>query len=196
MTIKFPCTYVVEVKSINGKMMISSTKNKVPAISSVARFDENLKFETELLYNKNTGKFERKDILLLLNLISNRRPDQMKLVGRICIDLSQVANTEHYSTLRGYKLEYCSVDAHITFKAKFMGKKLSTTAPDRFDRDSFSDYQSFIAGIHNSRDYGHKGLSKNHEDSEKTVDLGWKSARPLSRGKEDLGRNAIEEDHQ
>ena len=79
----------------------------------------------------------------------------MKLVGRIPIDLGQLANTEHYSTLRGYKLEYCSVDAHITFKGKFIGKKLSATAPERFDKDSFSDYQSFIAGIHNSRDYGH-----------------------------------------
>ena len=68
-------------------------------------------------------------MLLLLNLISNRRPDQMKLVGRIPIDLGQIANTEHYSTMRGYKLEYCSVDAHITFKGRFIGKKLSATAP-------------------------------------------------------------------
>lgn len=190
MVIKFPCSYLVELKSINGKLLIAATKNKVPAIDSVAKFNETLKFETELLFNKQVGEFQKKEVLLLLNLISNRRPEQMKLVGRIPIDLGQIANTEHYSTLRGYKLEYCSVDAHVIFKGKFMGKKLSTTPPERFDRDSFSDYQSFIAGIHNSRDYGHgkpysKGLA---EDPEKSAEISWKNRPSPSAPQESISQ--------
>jgi len=33
------------------------------------------------------------------------------------------------------------------FNIKLIGKRLSTTTPDNFDRDSFSDFQSFVAGI-------------------------------------------------
>ena len=55
MVIKFPCSYLVELKSINGKLLIAATKNKVPAIDSVAKFNETLKFETELLFNKQVG---------------------------------------------------------------------------------------------------------------------------------------------
>jgi len=31
------------------------------------------------------------------------------------------------------------------FKAKLFGKKTSENLPENFDRDSFSDYQSFLA---------------------------------------------------
>ena len=55
MTIKFPCSYQVEIKSINGKLLIAATKNKVPAMDSVSKFNENIKFETELLFNRNAN---------------------------------------------------------------------------------------------------------------------------------------------
>lgn len=89
----------------------------------------------------------RKDILLLLNLVSQRKPDQQKLVGRVVVDLGQAVQNGAYATGREYKLDYCSVSASVNFTIKFMGKKISSTAPENFDRDSFSDFQSFVAGI-------------------------------------------------
>ena len=74
-----------------------------------------------------------------MSLISNRRPDQQKLVGRMSINLSQVVNEGLYSTPHIYKLEYCSINAHVSFEAKFLGKKASNTPIDKFDHDSFTD---------------------------------------------------------
>ena len=129
MAIKFPCTYTVEIKSMNNKLTMATTKNKVSAVDSVAVFNEVLKFETELLYNPKLKQFVKKDVLVLLNLISTRKPDQQKLVGRVVIDLSQSIQSAIYSPPQQYKLEYCSVNANITFSIKFMGKKLSSTMP-------------------------------------------------------------------
>lgn len=129
MAIKFPCTYTVEIKSMNNKLTMATTKNKVSAVDSVAVFNEVLKFETELLYNPKLKQFVKKDVLVLLNLISTRKPDQQKLVGRVVIDLSQSIHSAIYSQPQQYKLEYCSVNANITFSIKFMGKKLSSTMP-------------------------------------------------------------------
>lgn len=129
MAIKFPCTYTVEIKSMNNKLTMATTKNKVSTVDSVAVFNEVLKFETELLYNPKLKQFVKKDVLVLLNLISTRKPDQQKLVGRVVIDLSQSIHSAIYSQPQQYKLEYCSVNANITFSIKFMGKKLSSTMP-------------------------------------------------------------------
>lgn len=49
MTIKFPCTFTIELKSTNGKIIYAMTKNKVAAVNSVASFNEILKFEAELM---------------------------------------------------------------------------------------------------------------------------------------------------
>lgn len=39
MAIKFPCTYTVEIKSMNNKLTMATTKNKVSAVDSVAVFN-------------------------------------------------------------------------------------------------------------------------------------------------------------
>lgn len=188
MAIKFPCTYTVEIKSMNNKLTMATTKNKVSAVDSVAVFNEVLKFETELLYNPKLKQFVKKDVLILLNLISTRKPDQQKLVGRVVIDLSQSIHSAIYSQPQQYKLEYCSVNANITFSIKFMGKKLSSTMPQNFDRDSFSDFQSFVAGIHKD---GGASKQRSFEESEKTVEMPWKA-----KNNEGFDRNKIiEESH-
>ena len=92
MDIKFPCTFEVLWKSMNGKILMASTKNKVSAIQSIASFNETLIFETDLLYNTQTHQYLKKDSLLMLNLMSKKRPDQQKLVGRITVDLAEIAN--------------------------------------------------------------------------------------------------------
>lgn len=60
MAIKFPCSYYVEIRSMNNKISIATTKNKVTAVNSVAVFNELIKFETELLFNKQAKLFIKK----------------------------------------------------------------------------------------------------------------------------------------
>lgn len=65
----------------------------------------------------------------MVNLISARRPDQQKLVGRITIDLLKVMKKEYYNELERHKLDYCSVNANVKFSMKFMGKRISNILP-------------------------------------------------------------------
>ena len=95
-----------------------------------------------------------------MSLLSNRRPDQPKLVGRLNIDLSQIINEGMYATPHIYKLEYCSINAHVSFDAKFLGKKMSNTPIEKFDHDSITDYQSFISGLHQSREYDYRNYDQ------------------------------------
>jgi len=60
MSIKFPCTYTVEIKSLNNKNTLATTKNKVSAINSVATFNEILHFETDVMYNPKSKQFIKK----------------------------------------------------------------------------------------------------------------------------------------
>lgn len=114
-----------------------------------------------------------------MSLISNRRPDQNKLVGRKAIDLAEIANEGRYATPHIYKLEYCSINAHVSFNAKYLSKKVSATPIDKFDHDSFTDYQSFISGLSVHRDRSNRSY-----DQEKTVEMGRKS-----RGDDNLEKN-------
>jgi hypothetical protein len=57
-----------------------------------------------LLYNIKSREFVKKDVLFLLNLISARRPDQQKLVGRVVVDLSQAIQASQYLQAKSYKL--------------------------------------------------------------------------------------------
>lgn len=57
MNIKFPCTFIIELKSLNAKTIYAMTKNKVPAVNSLATFNEVLKFETEMLFDSGKKEF-------------------------------------------------------------------------------------------------------------------------------------------
>lgn len=39
MAIKFPCTYTIEIKSMNNKITMAASKNKVSAVNSIAVFN-------------------------------------------------------------------------------------------------------------------------------------------------------------
>lgn len=84
----------------------------------------------------------------------------MKMVGRVTINLVDVIKGEMYSNLTNFKLDYCSVNVNIKLKASYLGKKLSHTPVENFDKDSFSDFQSFVAG------------SKFGRDADKTLEMG------------------------
>lgn len=47
---------------------------------------------TELIYDNSSKKFVKKETLLNLNLVSKSRQNQVKLVGRVTIDLAEIAN--------------------------------------------------------------------------------------------------------
>lgn len=49
---------------------------------------------------------------------------------------------------------------NVRFYAKFMGKKISHTLAENFDRDSFSDFQSFVGG---------SKIQKNDDETDKTL---------------------------
>ena len=64
-----------------------------------------------MVYDNPTKQFIKKDTVLNLNLISKSRQDQVKLIGRVNIDLAEIANKQEYLCSKAYKLSYCSVDA-------------------------------------------------------------------------------------
>lgn len=86
-----------------------------------------------MLYDTREKLYYKKQTLLTVNLLSKSRPDQVKLVGRVSVNLADIlnhnlnsdginsndnnSNNQHpYSTLTPYKLTYCSVNADIKFK--------------------------------------------------------------------------------
>jgi hypothetical protein len=187
MVVKFPCTYSVEVKSMNNKNTFAVTRQQVSAVNSVAVFNETLKFDAELLYNNKQRVFVKKDVLMLLNLVSLRRPEQQKLVGRITVDLSEAIQTHYFSQLQSYKLDYCSVNASVTFNMRFVGKRLSHTHPENFDADSLNEFEVFMAGLHKDSSLKQRKLVM--EESEKTLEMPWRS-----RGSSAVSRNKIIEE--
>lgn len=80
----------------------------------------------------------------MLNLISKKRPDQHKLVGRITVDLADIINEDKYFYAKSYKLDYCSVNGSLYFSAKLTEKKASATFAEKYDQDSFNDYNSLV----------------------------------------------------
>ncbi len=73
-----------------------------------------------MIYHRGQRQYLKKESLIHLNLISNSRPDQIKLVGRVVIDLAEIANKSVYASITTSKLMYCSVEAEVSFKAKFV----------------------------------------------------------------------------
>jgi len=70
-----------------------------------------------MLYNLKLQHYRKKDSIILVNLLSNSRPNDPKLVGRVEIDLASITNKNNMQELAEYPLKYCSVDGSITLKA-------------------------------------------------------------------------------
>ena len=54
----------------------------------------------------------------MVNLVSNSRPNEPKLVGRVSVDLANIANNSD-NDFKQHKLDYCSVEAWIKFRVCF-----------------------------------------------------------------------------
>lgn len=117
MNLRFPSLFFVEWKTINGKNAVTMVGRK-RAVNSLIELDEALNFTTEMLYHRAQKQYLKKESLIHLNLISHSRPDQVKLVGRVVVDLAEIANSRNFESVATCKLMYCSVDADISFRAK------------------------------------------------------------------------------
>ena len=76
-----------------------------------------------ILYDKVNKKYLKKESLLMINLISKSRPDQIKLVGRVVVDLADVLNANCFENMSTAQLEYCSVEATVNFSIKSVSVK-------------------------------------------------------------------------
>jgi acid phosphatase class B len=91
--LRFPSLFFVEWKSMNSKNSVAMIGRK-RAINSNIDLDETLLFTTEMIFHRGQGQYLKKESLIHLNLISSSRPDEVKLVGRVVIDLSNIANNK------------------------------------------------------------------------------------------------------
>jgi hypothetical protein len=78
-----------------------------------------------------------------VNLVSASRPDQVKLVGQLTFDLSEVVNITNKRIEGSRKLAYCSVDAELMFDVKVMEisrshKKLGDLDKSLFNIEAYS----------------------------------------------------------
>lgn len=85
--IRFPCRFTLEWKTANNRTSVASAEGKV-SVNSKVEFGEKLTFITEVLHDEKANWASKKDTLFMVNLTSNSKPDQVKLVGRIIIDLA------------------------------------------------------------------------------------------------------------
>ena len=88
-----------------------------------------------------------KETHLNLNLISKSRKDQMKLIGRVKMDLADLMSNDSYVKLKSYKLSYCSVDAELVLSAALTAKELTNMHPNHLDISSFRYSSSHLATI-------------------------------------------------
>ena len=73
-------------------------------------------FNTYMAYDKETKLYNRKETTLSLLLVSFRKLDEEKMVGRVSVDLADVLNNNSYGEPEKHKLAYCSVrDASLKF---------------------------------------------------------------------------------
>lgn len=92
-----------------------------------------------MLYDEDQNWYSKKDSLILLNLISKSKPDQVKLVGRIHLDLAEVINLNTYAEQKSYPLQFCSVDSNIAFTAKLIQGKASDKDIALIDKSEFGE---------------------------------------------------------
>ena len=126
-------------KNMTNKIFCRTLNDNVAPHDGVATFHENLSFQTYLLYDKNTAKYLRKETSLCLLLVSARKPDEEKLVGRVVVDLAQILNVSAFQELQDHKLAFCSIpNATLTFHIKCLFSNKTDVRPLDLDMDEFS----------------------------------------------------------
>lgn len=86
-SVRFPCSFFFELKTTNGKHHVASN-NRVKANNGVIAFQETVVLNVLMVYDLKQGRYKKKEAALLVSLLSNSRPNDPKLVGRVTLDLS------------------------------------------------------------------------------------------------------------
>jgi hypothetical protein len=84
-------------KNMTNKIFCRTVQDNIVPNNGLATFNETLSFQTYLLYDKNNAKYLRKETSLCLLLVSARKPDEEKLVGRVVVDLGQILNASAFT---------------------------------------------------------------------------------------------------
>lgn len=90
-SVRFPCSFFFELKTANGKHHVASN-HRVKANKGTIAFQETVVLNVLMVYDLKQEKYKKKEAVILVSLLSNSRPNDPKLVGRVTLDLSEVAN--------------------------------------------------------------------------------------------------------
>jgi hypothetical protein len=120
------------------------SSNRVKLIQGKLAFNETLTFTTLMVLDCKTDLYAKKESVIILNLLSNSRPNEPKLVGRVTLELSSVANQTAFQQVKQYPLEFCSVDATISFKV-ILKDSLPTNLPvSDLERSDYSEVEALV----------------------------------------------------
>ena len=62
-----------------------------------AEFGENLICQTYMMFNPKTNEYVPKLTSMCLDLVTERKPDEEKMVGRVAVNLAEILNSSAYS---------------------------------------------------------------------------------------------------
>jgi len=69
--------------------------------------------ESQMLLDDESNAFVEKETIIILNLISKSRPNTIKPIGRVTVDLGSVLNNGAFSIVEQNPLKYCPIKATI-----------------------------------------------------------------------------------
>lgn len=73
--------------------------------------DEKFEFSHYMVYDNELGRYKKTEIQIVVSLVSDNRGDEVKLVGRVRLDLNEFMIDNRGETLmREQELENCSVN--------------------------------------------------------------------------------------
>jgi hypothetical protein len=99
----------VSWRTSSNKLLARTTNDNVVIENNQAVFDEVLEICSFLRYDKTNDVYCKKETTLGVYLISKRKPDEEKLVGRVNVDLADVINNATFTLSESHPLSFCSV---------------------------------------------------------------------------------------
>ena len=102
LVVKFLCEVFLEWKE-TSRSKNSITTDRVKVVDSAASFNTTMRIESEVIFVEENGQFLKRETSLVLNLISANRPDLVKLIGRIVLDLAEVLNENPYQEVKKHR---------------------------------------------------------------------------------------------
>ena len=90
-----------------------------------------------LVYDTKLNKYRKKEAIVLVNLLSNSRPNDPKLVGRVTFDLGAAAQGV-FGEFQQQNLEYCSVNAWVRLRVVLKDVKVTNMEVGDLDKSEFS----------------------------------------------------------